>query len=123
MPLSEKALQNRRRRSLEYQREQRRLYPEKMRLRSRQSERNRKLRKYGFTPETYELALKEQDYKCAICRTDNNNNRDWHVDHDHQTGQTRGILCHHCNLMLGNARDNPSVLSAGILYLERYFNV
>lgn len=122
MPLSEEARQKRNQRSIAYNKEQRRLFPEKMRVRSRQSERNRKLRKYGFTPETYEQALKKQDYCCAICKVKNNNNRDWHVDHDHKTGKTRGILCHHCNLMLGNAKDKVTILSAGISYLERYSN-
>jgi Recombination endonuclease VII len=42
-----------------------------------------------------------------------------HVDHDHQTGQVRGILCFNCNQALGNVHDDPAVLVQLITYLQR----
>ncbi len=39
------------------------------------------------------------------------------VDHDHKTGAWRGVLCHHCNIMLGGARDRLDVLEAAMKYL------
>ena len=36
--------------------------------------------------------------------------RYWHVDHNHNTGKVRGILCHHCNLTIGNAKESPERL-------------
>jgi hypothetical protein len=42
-----------------------------------------------------------------------------HIDHDHRSGQVRGILCHHCNVMLGHAWDNAIILRAGVDYLYR----
>lgn len=46
--------------------------------------------------------------------------RRMHVDHDHNTGQLRDLLCHHCNLLLGNAKDSVERLRQGIAYLERH---
>lgn len=40
------------------------------------------------------------------------------VDHCHKTKRVRGIICHHCNLVLGHARDSVEVLSAAIAYLK-----
>lgn len=42
-----------------------------------------------------------------------------HVDHCHESGKIRGVLCHGCNLALGNAEDNPERLRALADYLER----
>lgn len=77
-----------------------------------------RLRKYGITPDEYECILRQQNDKCAICLSPNTNKRNWHVDHCHDSGQVRGLLCHHCNLLLGNARDNPVILQAAISYLK-----
>lgn len=89
---------------------------------SRKSERKRKLKTYGLTEEEYSKKLSSQNNVCAICKQDNRLKRDWHVDHCHTTGLTRGILCHHCNLMLGNAKDNIVTLQSGIDYLKEYSN-
>ena len=40
------------------------------------------------------------------------------VDHCHKTGKIRGLLCSTCNLMIGNAYDNPEILRSGANYLE-----
>ena len=104
------------------QKERRRADPEKYRLMGKVSERNRKLKKYGITKSSYDVLLHSQNNCCAICFSDNNNNRDWHLDHCHTTGQIRGILCHQCNLMLGNARDSVATLEQGIIYLKKSFS-
>ena len=103
------------------QRERRANNPEKYRAYSKISERRRKLKKYGLTESSYNQLLEEQFNLCAICKEPNKLKRDWHVDHCHKTGKIRGILCHHCNLMLGNAKDNRLILSSGVDYLERYY--
>ena len=63
---------------------------------------NRKVN--GWTEELYEETFKKQNFKCAICKTDKpspNNKNDWHADHNHTTGEPRGILCSSCNTLLG----------------------
>lgn len=42
----------------------------------------------------------------------------WVVDHCHKTLEIRGILCHHCNMLLGNAHDDPRILLAAVEYLR-----
>ena len=50
---------------------------------------------------------------CAVC-----SGPAQHVDHDHETGEVRGILCFNCNQALGNVRDNPDVLRGLARYLD-----
>lgn len=58
---------------------------------------------------------------CAICGANApGGHGGWHTDHCHNTDRVRGILCHHCNLMLGNARDNNHTLAKAIDYLGKH---
>ena len=59
----------------------------------------RLLREYGLTPQAYDDLLTKQRGRCAICRQ----KVELHVDHNHETGCTRGLLCHGCNLGLGGS--------------------
>lgn len=55
---------------------------------------------------------------CDVCgRTPTN--KGLHFDHCHKTGKFRGWLCHHCNIGLGNAKDDPAICRAWADYLER----
>lgn len=81
-------------------------------------------REYGITEEIYGETEKSQGGLCAICgqlETRKNtlgNIRRLAIDHDHLTGQFRGLLCCACNHMLGNAKDNADILRSAITYLE-----
>lgn len=77
-------------------------------------------REYGITHAEVLIRLAEQDGVCAICRNPPSATRQLSVDHDHVTGQPRGLLCNRCNPMLGYARDDIAVLQAAIEYLKRY---
>lgn len=78
-------------------------------------------RKYGITFEQYNEMLKKQKDKCAICLKDKTNFKiSLAVDHNHQTGKIRGLLCIRCNHLLGNAFDNIKILKQSILYLKKY---
>jgi hypothetical protein len=75
--------------------------------------------KYGITPEIYDSLLEEQGGVCATSGCGGEGNPWLHVDHDHHTGLVRGLLCHSCNMALGNARDSIEVLEGLIAYLRR----
>lgn len=99
----------------DYKKQYREENPEKV----RRQERNTDLkRKYGITLVEYEQMLADQDYKCAICqRPAGYDGIELAVDHDHETGEVRGLLCAKCNPMIGYADDSPSILEAAIAYL------
>lgn len=76
---------------------------------------------YGLSLEAFDLKLKEQDGRCAICDDAfKETGRDPHVDHDHITQDLRGLLCHMCNHLLGSARDNVVILDAAKRYLDKW---
>lgn len=78
---------------------------------------------YNFPPALYEERFTEQGNVCAICGTDAPGGRgQFHADHDHKLNQPRGILCHNCNVALGNFQDNVKILKAALDYLERWNN-
>jgi hypothetical protein len=62
---------------------------------------------YGITLDQYNKILKDQDYRCAVCKKhESNEKRSLHVDHDHNTGEIRGLLCNYCNSrFIGRHRD------------------
>ena len=80
------------------------------------------MKTFGITPEQYDQMLDSQGGRCAICGTDSHghNKGQWPIDHDHETGVVRGLLCHNCNVMLGQAKDNTDTLRKAIEYLERH---
>jgi hypothetical protein len=74
---------------------------------------------YGLNPEQYGVMVMAQDGRCAICERHPEDGV-LRVDHDHSTGKIRGLLCRHCNLALGNMRDDVSLLRKAIAYLEKH---
>lgn len=77
--------------------------------------------KYGITREERDQLLAAQGGVCKICGGlphPNHQGSQFHVDHCHRTGRIRGILCGHCNTMLGLAMDDPDRLQAAIDYLK-----
>ena len=86
-------------------------------LRQRETNRETQLKRYGLTPDGFDAMLAGQGGACAIC-SGQVTARGWHVDHCHETGTVRGILCHQCNVGLGHFKDDPVRLAAAIAYLE-----
>lgn len=70
---------------------------------------------YGITVEAYDALFVAQDGKCAICRGDGT--RALAVDHCHETGLIRGLLCDSCNNGLGRFRDDADLLLRAAEYL------
>lgn len=86
----------------------------------RDSERERHLvKKYGVTFDEYNRMLIEQNGCCAICNRPEPTNRMLDVDHNHATGEVRGLLCTSCNRILGHAHDSADRLVAAANYLSR----
>lgn len=71
---------------------------------------------YGITPLQYQAMVVAQDGRCAICQ-DEPGPRLLSVDHDHETGAVRSLLCGRCNTGLGLFRDRPEVLRRAAEYL------
>lgn len=78
--------------------------------------------KYGLARIDYDALIAAQNNKCAICKNEFTLRRMTHVDHCHATNHIRGILCYHCNVALGFAKNDIGVLISMILYLERQPN-
>lgn len=77
-----------------------------------------RLRKYGLTPYTFRLLAEEQGGRCAICRMTPQSIGEFVVDHNHRTGDVRGLLCLPCNTGIGHLKDSPDVLRRAVTYLE-----
>ena len=78
------------------------------------------VRTYGITLEMYNKMLVDQNFCCAICGKHNSNfKKQLSVDHDHETGAVRGLLCHHCNTGIGMFKDNTEILKKATNYLEK----
>ena len=72
-----------------------------------------------MTLSQYDELLDRQQGCCAICGTDIPGGRGrFHVDHDHDTGEIRGLLCWQCNGGLGKFKDSPALLDRAASYLE-----
>jgi hypothetical protein len=84
-------------------------------------ERSRQLAKIGFTLELFNQMLEDQGNLCALCGTDNpgGNRTTFNADHDHKTGNPRGLLCMSCNLAIGYIElKDLSWLNKAIKYIE-----
>lgn len=72
-------------------------------------------------PGTYQRLYEAQKGKCAICETEKLQVGKFrlHIDHCHETGHIRGLLCHNCNVGIGNLRHDEKIMRAAIEYLHR----
>lgn len=78
---------------------------------------------FDLSVEQYSQMLKSQGGVCAICKEPETHMRNGKikalaVDHDHKTGEIRGLLCFDCNTGIGKLKDDPKVLQSAIRYLE-----
>ncbi|MEV0263395.1 endonuclease VII domain-containing protein [Streptomyces sp. NPDC050617] len=71
-------------------------------------------RQYGMTEAERDEIIASQMGICVICL----NAPAVHVDHCHQTGKVRGVLCFNCNSAIGKLGDDPDTLRRAIAYLE-----
>jgi len=77
-------------------------------------------RRYGLEPGDYEILLRMGNEVCWICgQPESVPNRSLAIDHCHETGFVRGLLCTRCNQVLGRVRDNPDLLRRAAKYLDQ----
>lgn len=92
----------------QYQRDLHKAHPER--------HRGRDLRyRYGITIADYDRMVKNQKYKCRICKE----KKKLVVDHNHTTGRVRGLLCFKCNAAI-HILENPPMLASAQSYLAEY---
>lgn len=77
------------------------------------------LKRYGLSLEGFKEMLKKQNGKCAICdASKNSDGKSLYVDHCHETGKIRGLLCRKCNTGIGLLGDNMNGILKAKDYLE-----
>jgi len=74
--------------------------------------------KYGITPKQFVEMMRAQNCACKVCGYIPASPLDLTIDHDHDTGAVRGLLCSPCNTALGMFRDDPARMRAAAEYIE-----
>lgn len=86
----------------------------------------RRKKRLGIEPHEYDALIDAQDGCCAICKglcitkTDTGIQKSLAVDHDHETGAVRGLLCARCNTAIGLLEDDPARIAAALAYLASH---
>lgn len=79
---------------------------------------------YGISLVQYNELFLKQSGKCAICKRHASEfKKALAVDHNHETGMVRALLCTNCNTALGKFQESPALLKMAIEYLEQYLTV
>lgn len=101
-----------------HQREYRSMRREEFRQKERE-------RKFGLSLAAYAELVAQQDNKCAICgqpetQMRNGSVKALAVDHDHETGLVRGLLCCDCNQAIGKMKEDRNILLSAVRYLDKH---
>lgn len=79
------------------------------------------MQRHGMTVQERDIIAKKQNNRCAICGIDfGSTEKGPSVDHDHTTGNIRGLLCVGCNIGLGHFKDDVPRLQRAIDYLNKF---
>lgn len=89
--------------------------------------RRKGIERFGISVDCFNKMMNEQNEKCAICGISfeeykEKSNRNFSIDHNHTTGEVRGLLCSSCNTGIGFFKENIESLQKAINYLEKYNN-
>ena len=87
--------------------------------------------RYGLSQDDYDALFSKQGGVCAICRQPETKKStaldggvcSLAVDHDHETNKVRGLLCHSCNIAIGNMRDDPLIAMSATKYLLEHGHI
>lgn len=83
-------------------------------------ERRRRFRRYGLTEAEYDAILERQGHRCGICLTDTPGVKGWAIDHCHDSGMVRGVLCSRCNSAIGLLQEDPNVIARAAEYVRAH---
>ncbi len=81
---------------------------------------NRRLRRRGATQKMYDELYEAQHGCCALCNEPEEKFSWLCIDHDHETGKIRGLLCPNCNRGLGLLQDSPQLLQKAVAYVTAH---
>lgn len=80
-----------------------------------------KVRKFRYQLSPEDLAILEKRHQCCpICKKPFSNEHKAYIDHDHETGKVRALLCNSCNSLLGYSREDEKILHNAIKYLRKH---
>jgi hypothetical protein len=85
---------------------------------SKKASNKHRMNKYGITEEQYNDILLSQNSLCGICKKPSD--KTLHVDHNHKTGEIRGLLCSGCNTGIGHFKEDIDSLTNAIKYLKSF---
>lgn len=89
-----------------------------VKARSKAAHESRVQKVYGLGDGDYDRLYEGQGGACAICQRAYGKSKRLAVDHDHATGDVRGLLCSPCNSMLAHARDSTQFFTKAYYYLR-----
>ena len=73
---------------------------------------------YGLTEDDYNRIYDEQKGCCVLCGKHQSELKlTLCIDHDHETGRIRGLLCSNCNMALGLLKDDVEIMQKAIEYI------
>ena len=78
---------------------------------------HKRCQRRNINVETFFKVFEDQSYECKICSAPITLENSA-IDHNHDTGEFRGVLCRNCNRALGLFKDNPEILKKAAIYLE-----
>ena len=78
------------------------------------------IKSYGISEEEFTAMLEAQNYRCAICGTEDWGRPSPSIDHDHKTGKVRALLCNRCNRVLGLAEESAVLLEKMSKYILKH---
>lgn len=77
------------------------------------------IKRYGITLDDKRNMLNIQNNRCKICGNEFEEESSAFVDHKHENGLVRGLLCTKCNTAIGYLQDNPKIIANAMLYVSQ----
>lgn len=83
-----------------------------------ENRKRQRTKNYGLSVEQFDKMLVDQNNQCKICQVVLDGGKKTHIDHCHETGLIRGLLCNHCNIGIGHFKHSPELLIKAAEYCK-----